>query len=110
MENADIGCTSGASGQGVTRAVPRNGTGPEESFRDFDHLVNVATANLRTALNDSPAVPRFVETFPRHGYPFIAPINGLSALVSKYCWPSPSEDSSELHGGQKWAAGADPFR
>ena len=65
-------------GQVVTREELRKRIWPEESFGDFDHAVSVAIAKLRTALNDSSAVPRFVETLPRRGYRFIAPVHGTS--------------------------------
>ena len=47
---------------------------------DFDHGVNTAINRLREALGDSAESPRFVETIPRRGYRFIAPIE-LTAAV-----------------------------
>ncbi len=41
---------------------------------DFDNGLNAAINKLRDALGDSSANPRFIETLPRHGYRFIAPV------------------------------------
>jgi TolB-like protein/DNA-binding winged helix-turn-helix (wHTH) protein len=48
---------------------------PTDTFVDFDHGVNAAINRLRDALGDSAENPRFVETVPRRGYRFIAPID-----------------------------------
>lgn len=39
---------------------------------DFDRSLNVAVAQIRSALNDDAASPRFVQTLPRRGYRFVA--------------------------------------
>jgi TolB-like protein len=44
------------------------------AFVDFDHGVNTAINRLREALGDSADNPRFIETLPRRGYRFIAPV------------------------------------
>ena len=91
-------------GQVVTREELQKRIWPEESFGDFDHAVSVAIAKLRTALNDSSAVPRFVETLPRRGYRFIAPVHGTSPSDERLS-TQPSEDSKgalELSPRRKW--------
>src|SRR5262249_37348649 len=45
-----------------------------DTFVDVDHNLNTATNKIREALGDSSENPRFVETLPRRGYRFIAPI------------------------------------
>jgi len=53
---------------------------PEDTFVDFEHSLNAAVNKLREALGDDANNPRFIETVPRRGYRFIAPIEGaLSA-------------------------------
>ena len=47
---------------------------------DFDHGVNTAINRLREALGDSAENPRFVETIPRRGYRFIAPVDPTAAI------------------------------
>lgn len=43
-------------------------------FVDFDHGLNKSIQKLRDALGDSPESPRYIETIPRTGYRFIAPV------------------------------------
>ena len=47
---------------------------PQDTFVDFEHGLNVAIKRLRDALGDDADAPRFVETLPRRGYRFIAPV------------------------------------
>jgi eukaryotic-like serine/threonine-protein kinase len=44
------------------------------TFVDFDHGLNKAVNRLREVLEDSAEHPRFIETLPRRGYRFIAPV------------------------------------
>ena len=63
-------------GEVVTREELRQKLWPEGTFVDFEHGLNAAVNRLRDALGDSPDNPRFVETIPRRGYRFIAPVEG----------------------------------
>src|SRR5258708_7679158 len=47
---------------------------PEDTFVDFEHSLNAAVNKLREALGDDANNPRFIETVPRRGYRFIAPV------------------------------------
>jgi DNA-binding winged helix-turn-helix (wHTH) protein len=47
---------------------------PNESQVDFETGLNTAAYRLRTALGDSAEHPRYIETLPRLGYRFIAPV------------------------------------
>ncbi len=47
---------------------------PQDTFVDFDKGLNTSVNRLREALRDSATQPRFIETVPRHGYRFIAPV------------------------------------
>ena len=51
-----------------------------DSFVDFDHNLNSAINRIREALGDSSENPRFVQTLPRRGYRFIAPVEGTGAF------------------------------
>ncbi|HEV2444885.1 MAG TPA: protein kinase, partial [Candidatus Sulfopaludibacter sp.] len=44
---------------------------------EFEHSINAAIKALRQALGDDANNPRFVETLPRRGYRFIAPVDGV---------------------------------
>lgn len=61
-------------GELVTREEIRERVWSHDTFVDFDAALNTATRKLREALNDSADNPRFVETVPRHGYRFVAPV------------------------------------
>jgi TolB-like protein/DNA-binding winged helix-turn-helix (wHTH) protein/Tfp pilus assembly protein PilF len=61
----------------VTRKELREGNWPADTFVDFDNSLNTAINKLREALGDSADNPRFIETLPRRGYRFIAPVDGL---------------------------------
>src|ERR1700691_4761815 len=61
-------------GEVVTREELRRTLWPEDTFVDFDHSLGTAINKLREVLGDSATNPRFVETLPRRGYRFIAPV------------------------------------
>jgi DNA-binding winged helix-turn-helix (wHTH) protein/tetratricopeptide (TPR) repeat protein len=61
-------------GELVTREQLRRRIWSEDNFGDFDHAIDLAVGKLRSALGDSAGTPRFVETLPRKGYRFIAPV------------------------------------
>jgi len=62
-------------GEMVTREDLRRRVWPDENFGDFDQAVNVSIAKLRSALGDSAESPRYIETLPKRGYRFIAPVS-----------------------------------
>ena len=66
-------------GELVTREELGQRLWPAETFVDFEHGLNAAVRRLREALGDSAEAPRFVETLPRRGYRFIAPVVQPSA-------------------------------
>jgi len=61
-------------GEVVTRDEIRQALWPADTFVDFDAGLSSAVRKLRDALGDSAAQPLFVETVPRRGYRFIAPV------------------------------------
>jgi DNA-binding winged helix-turn-helix (wHTH) protein len=69
-------------GEVVTREELRNQNWPSDTFVDFDNSLNTAINKLREALGDSADNPRFIETLPRRGYRFIAPVTGDQAKRS----------------------------
>src|SRR5258705_8555489 len=62
-------------GEVVSREELRNQNWPADTFVDFDNGLNTAINKLREALGDSADNPRFIETLPRRGYRFIAPVS-----------------------------------
>ncbi|HYP12696.1 MAG TPA: winged helix-turn-helix domain-containing protein [Bryobacteraceae bacterium] len=61
-------------GEVVRRDEIRQCLWPDGTFVDFEHSLNAAVAKLRQALSDSADTPRFIETVPKQGYRFIAPV------------------------------------
>src|SRR5690242_170262 len=62
-------------GELVTREELQKAPWPGATYGEFDEGLNKAIQKLPQALDDSPDNPRFVETLPRKGYRFIAPVD-----------------------------------
>jgi len=62
------------AGDVVTREEVRQKLWPADTFVDFEHGLNTSIKKLRQALGDSATEPCYIETFPRLGYRFIAPV------------------------------------
>jgi TolB-like protein/DNA-binding winged helix-turn-helix (wHTH) protein/Tfp pilus assembly protein PilF len=75
-------------GEVVTRQELQARLWPADTHVGFDEGLNTAIRKLRTAFGDSAGNPRFIETLPRRGYRFIAPVtetttaNGLPAIAN----------------------------
>jgi len=61
-------------GELVTREELRRRVWPQDTFVDFDHALNTAIKKIRATLNDDADSPRYIETVPRRGYRFVAPV------------------------------------
>ncbi len=61
-------------GELVTREQIRERLWPADTFVDFEGGLSSVIRKLRDALGDSAEHPRFIETLPRRGYRFIAPV------------------------------------
>jgi TolB-like protein/DNA-binding winged helix-turn-helix (wHTH) protein/Tfp pilus assembly protein PilF len=70
-------------GEVITREDLRKRIWPDETSGDFDHAVNVAIGKLRVALGDSSDRPHVIETVPRRGYRFIAPVKPIEKTGGK---------------------------
>jgi len=58
----------------VSRESLRQRLWPADTFVDFDNGLNTALSKLREALGDTAEKPRYIETFERRGYRFVAPV------------------------------------
>lgn len=90
------------SGQLVTREELCAELWRDSTFVDFDAGLNAAVRRLRDALCDSAEQARYIQTVPRHGYRFIAPVEILAECPRV----SPSElvetranENDEIHTG-----------
>jgi len=66
------------AGKIVTRAELAEQVWGSETFVDFEHGLNYAIRQIRTALEDDAEQPRFLETIPKRGYRFIAPVTTVA--------------------------------
>lgn len=65
---------AGRQGELVTRDELKEDLWPEDTFVDFEAGLNTAVKKLRAAIADDAENPRYIETFPRRGYRFLAPV------------------------------------
>lgn len=78
-------------GELVTREELKQKLWPADTFGDFEHGLNAAVNRVREALGDSSDKPRFIETLPRRGYRFIAPVESSQTEQT----PSETQPSSQ---------------
>src|SRR6202521_6083300 len=83
-------------GEVVTREDLQKRIWPADTFVDFDHGLYSAVQRLRDALSDTAETPRYVETLPRRGYRFIAPVNNGKGVEAKVETPSVEAPASHL--------------
>ena len=97
------------AGEVVTREELQERLWPAEIYVDFEHSLNAAVKRLRAALGDSASAPRYVETLPRQGYRFVAPLSSAITLQ-----PAEKKGETDLPAGNEksdwrrlvWIAGA----
>jgi TolB-like protein/DNA-binding winged helix-turn-helix (wHTH) protein/Flp pilus assembly protein TadD len=68
-----------SAGNLVTREELSSQLWPADTFVDFDHSLHNAIGRIREVLGDSAETPRYIETLPRRGYRFIAPVEEVQA-------------------------------
>ncbi len=68
------------AGEVVTREQIQRELWGDDTFVDFDRNLNVCIAQIRATLNDDSDAPRYIQTIPKRGYRFIAPVERISAL------------------------------
>jgi len=68
------------SGEVVSRKEIRRKLWPPDTFVDFDLSLGTALRKLRQALCDDAETPRYIETIPKHGFRFVAPVERISAM------------------------------
>ena len=61
----------------------------EDTFVEFDQAVHYAVRQIREALGDSADQPVYVETVPRQGYRFIAPVEAFEGSFGPRVTPVP---------------------
>ena len=69
-----LGVLAGRHGKLVTREELHEELWPGQTFVEYEDGLNTAVRKLRETLSDHREKPRFIETVPRRGYRFIAPV------------------------------------
>ena len=64
-------------GELVSRDQLRDRLWPSDTFVDFEGSLNAAVAKLRQSLGDAAERPGYIETVPKKGYRFIAPVSPI---------------------------------
>jgi len=80
-------------GEVVTREQARDALWSGETFVDFDHGLAAALSRLRQALGDSASHPRYIETLPRRGFRFIAPVSPRDSVTEPSSSAAPGSSS-----------------
>ncbi len=101
-------------GEILTRDELRQRLWSSDVFVDFDHGLNKSIQKLRDALGDSATSPRYIETIPRVGYRFIAPVrNGTRPLEPEFAIkverPAPATAVAGKPRARWWALPAGVF-
>lgn len=90
-------------GKTVNRKELQERLWPDDTFVEFENSLNNVISRLREALGDSAHSPRFIETLPRHGYRFLAPVEKVGvtddAVASQRATASATLWRSLLAGG-----------
>jgi eukaryotic-like serine/threonine-protein kinase len=83
---------AGRAREVVSREEIRGALWDDDTFVDFDRSINFCVNQIRDALGDDPQNPQYIETLPRKGYRFIAPVTEDGGDR----WQSVSDLQSEL--------------
>jgi TolB-like protein len=87
------------AGDVVTRAELQEHVWSGDTFVDFERGLNYCVAQIRTALGDSASSPRFIETLPRRGYRFIAPVQDIPAAGAEVTGNASDSEDERWNGG-----------
>jgi DNA-binding winged helix-turn-helix (wHTH) protein len=66
-------------GRLVSRVELQQAIWTEDTFVHFDHGLNSCMKQIRAAIGDQRAAPRYIETLVKRGFRFIAPVTMVSS-------------------------------
>jgi DNA-binding winged helix-turn-helix (wHTH) protein/TolB-like protein len=75
-----LACLIQNAGQVVTRQQLSEAVWGGETFVDFERGLNFCVSQLRSTLEDNSARPIYIQTFPKRGYQFIAPLERIDQV------------------------------
>lgn len=88
-----LACLIQNSDRTVTREEIRAAVWGNETFVDFERGLNFCISQIRSALGDDSARPIYIQTLPKRGYQFIAPVEFISSEIE------PREIQAEIPTG-----------
>ena len=97
-------------GDVVTRDDLRDAVWGADTHVDFDRGLAYCLSQIRAALGDSAENPRFVQTLPKRGYKFIAPVAGppsrpeAASAGSRRSSPESSRAKADSAGSPVWTS------
>jgi TolB-like protein len=74
-------------GQLVTREELQEQVWGSNAPVDFEHGLNLCIREIRAALNDDAESPRYIQTLPKRGYRFIAPVEATPPPIPEFGTP-----------------------
>ena len=89
-------------GEVVTREQLQRKLWSSDTFVDFEHGLNNAIKRLREILIDSAEKPRYIETLPRRGYRFIAPVEEPVAAATSPVEATASVGAHTVRTRSRW--------
>lgn len=96
-----LGALLARPGQLVSREELRELIWKDGTFVDFERGLNKAINRVREALGDPAGAPKFIETLPKRGYRFVAPILRTTQSIAVLPFQNLSGDPDQAH----WADG-----
>jgi len=87
-------------GQLVSRDELQREIWSADTFVDFERGLNYCVRRIRSALDDSAAAPRFIETLPKRGYRFLAAVDRASP-AEPAAEPPPLDVAPRAAGGRR---------
>ena len=97
------------AGQVVTREELRQSLWSSDTYVEFDGSLNAALKRLRFALGDSAENPIFIETLPKRGYRFVAPVSVEESVGNASWLPQNKGDETHAAKDEDSAQDAAPF-
>jgi DNA-binding winged helix-turn-helix (wHTH) protein len=90
-------------GQLVTKEELQQRLWPADTFVEFDKGIYNAMKRLRETLGDEAETPRYIETLPRRGYRFIAPVARRDGAGERLQLPATPEPTPRVRSTKRLA-------
>jgi DNA-binding winged helix-turn-helix (wHTH) protein/TolB-like protein len=97
-------------GEVVSREQLRQQIWPEGTYVDFERGLNFSIARIRAALRDAADHPHYIETLPKRGYRFIAPVTRQSPAQTQVALVPEASATSELRPEPAFESGRRPWQ